>query len=227
MKTGKKIVVLLAITFIFLPVFVRAAPSWWPIVPCGLNSQPKDSSGVELPKVPTQENPDAHDYTQSCTRCDLFKLFKNIIDFVLVGLMPPIAAILFVWGGFLILASAGNTEWVAQGKTIFWNTFMGVVIISASWLITNTIIKSLAEESITNPDVPWYQFECKTTAYQSSAQKYLCNSDNQCVADASGTYTEATCNNECQAESAPVPSITTPSLSDAVQNQTYSQTLAA
>ncbi|MFH1654577.1 MAG: hypothetical protein ABIE74_11075, partial [Pseudomonadota bacterium] len=141
--------------------------------------------------------------------------------------MPSIAAILFVWGGFLILMGGANTNWIAQGKTIFWNTFMGVVIISASWLITNTIIKSLAEESITNPDVPWYQFECKTTAYQSPVQKYSCNSDNQCVADASGTYTEATCNNECQAESAPVPSITTPSLSDAVQNQTYSQTLAA
>ena len=154
----------LLIGFLVLFLFVTIAPSvlavsWWPIVPCGLNSQPKDSSGVELPKT----GPDGRDYTQPCNRCDLFKLFKNIIDFVLVGLMPPIAAILFVWGGFLILMGGANPGWISRGKTIFWNTFMGVVIISASWLITNTIIKSLAEESITNPNVPWYQFECRTT----------------------------------------------------------------
>ncbi len=125
---------------ILLPVFVQAAPSWWPLVPCGTSANPTE-----------------------CTRCDLFKLFKNIIDFVLVGLMPPVAAILFVWGGFLILMGGANPGWISQGRTIFWNTFMGVLILSSSWLITNTIIKSLAEESITNPNVPWYQFECRET----------------------------------------------------------------
>lgn len=125
------------LAFIFYPVFVHAV-SWLPIVPCGTSANPAE-----------------------CTRCDLFKLFKNIIDFVLMGLMPPVAAILFVWGGFLILMGGANPGNITQGRTIFWNTFMGVLILSSSWLITNTIIKSLAEESITNPNVPWYQFECR------------------------------------------------------------------
>src|SRR3989344_4972397 len=143
MKIGKKIIVLTTLVFVFLPVFVYAAPDWWPIVPCGTSVNPTP-----------------------CNQCDLFRLAKNIIDFVLVGLMPPVAAILFVWGGFLILMGGANPGWITQGRTIFWNTFMGVLILSSSWLITNTIIKSLADESVTNPNAPWYQFECRETVAQ-------------------------------------------------------------
>src|SRR3990167_5657353 len=144
MKMGKKIVVLVVLVFIFFPVFVHAV-SWWPLVPCGTSANPAE-----------------------CTRCDLFRLFKNIIDFVLIGLMPPVAAILFVWGGFLILMGGANPGWITQGRTIFWNTFMGVVILSSSWLITNTIINSLANTGVTEKatGTPWYQFECKETVRQ-------------------------------------------------------------
>ena len=201
MKTGKKIIVLVVLFFVFFPVFVQAAPDWWPIVPCGTSVNPAE-----------------------CTKCDLFRLFKNIIDFVLVGLMPPVAAILFVWAGFLVLMGGANPGNISQGRTIFWNAFMGVLIISSSWLITNTIIKSLAEESITNPNVPWYQFECRETV-GGGEKKYACQ-NNSCVEDINGTYTEATCNNECQTAPGNV-SITTASLPDATQNQSYSQTLIA
>ena len=132
------------------------AVSWWPLVPCGLQAQPKDSSGVELPKT----GPNGHDYTQPCNQCDLLRLFKNIIDFVLVGLMPPAAAILFVWGGFLILMGGANPGLISKGKDIFWNTAIGVAIISASWLITNTIIRSVAADNIA-PE--WWKFECRVT----------------------------------------------------------------
>lgn len=148
------IVIFIFSFLIFNLLFVSqtAAVSWWPLVPCGLNEPAPDE-----PRL-------ADEYYQPCSRCDLFKLGKNIIDFVLVGLMPPVAAILFVWGGFLILMGGANPGLISKGRTIFWNTFIGVLIISSSWLITNTIIKSLAEESITNPNnVPWYQFECRET----------------------------------------------------------------
>ncbi len=149
----------MVLVFILMPVFAHAF-SFWPLVPCGLNAQPKDSSGVELPKVPTQENPYAHDYTQPCNQCDLLKLLKNLIDFVLVGLMPPAAAILFVWGGFLILMGGANPGLISKGKDIFWNTAIGVAIILASWLITNSIIRSIAADNVA-PE--WWKFECRVT----------------------------------------------------------------
>ena len=139
----KIIFFVIVLLFLISTNIASAAPSWWPLVPCGTSANPAE-----------------------CTRCDLFRLFKNIIDFVLIGLMPPVAAILFVWGGFLILMGGANPGWITQGRTIFWNTFMGVLILSSSWLITNTIIKSLADESVTNPNAPWYQFECRETVAQ-------------------------------------------------------------
>ncbi|MBI2062496.1 MAG: putative Ig domain-containing protein [Candidatus Yanofskybacteria bacterium] len=113
------------------------AVSWWPLVPCGTSVNPAP-----------------------CNRCDLFKLSKNIIDFVLVGLMPPIATILFVWGGFLILMGGAKPDWITKGRTIFFNTVMGIAIISASWLITNTIIRSIAADNVA-PE--WWKFECRVT----------------------------------------------------------------
>src|SRR3989344_1563820 len=142
MKKIPVVIILSLLLFVVLSNSVFAV-SWWPLVPCGTSANPAE-----------------------CTRCDLFRLFKNIIDFVHVGLMPPVAAILFVWGGFLILMGGANPGWITQGRTIFWNTFMGVVILSSSWLITNTIINSLADESVTNPNAPWYQFECRETVAQ-------------------------------------------------------------
>ncbi len=197
---NKKIFIILCSVFLFVVLSHTVfAFSFWPLVPCGLQAQPQDSSGVELPKVPTQENPDAHDYTKLCNRCDLLKLFKNIIDFVLIGLMPPAAAILFVWGGFLILMGGANPGWISQGKSIFWSTAVGVAIVSGSWLITNTIIRSLADDNVA-PE--WWKLECRvTTAVQPPppipGQKYSCNSNNQCKADPNGTYTSSNCDNAC------------------------------
>ena len=122
-------------------------------MPCGLN----EPTAQEVAAGKIKLDPS---YYQPCNQCDLLKLLKNIIDFVLIGLMPPAAAILFVWGGFLILMGGANPGWITQGKSIFWNTAVGVAIILASWLITNTIIRSIAADNIA-PE--WWKFECRVT----------------------------------------------------------------
>src|SRR3989338_5913249 len=119
------VVILSLLLFVTLSQTVLAV-SWWPLVPCCTSVNPAP-----------------------CNRCDLFKLLKNIIDFVLIGLMPPVAMILFVWGGFLILMSGANPGLRSNGKEVFKNTVIGIAIISASWLITNTIIRSIAVETVT------------------------------------------------------------------------------
>lgn len=153
MRTRNKIIVIIALAVLILPSVTQAV-SWWPLVPCGLNAQPTDSDGVEIPKS-------VHDYTQPCNQCDLFRLLKNVIDFILVGLMPAAATILFVWAGFLVLMGGANQNWVSQGRTIFWNTSMGIAIISGSWLITNSIIRSIADDNVATE---WWKFECRVPA---------------------------------------------------------------
>ncbi len=158
-----KIVILSIALFLIASNVAFAAPSWWPIVPCGL-SQPG----------PTDPGIAGRDYTQPCNSCDLFVMGRNIIDFILMGLMPPVAAGLFIWGGFLILMGGPKPEYYTKGKAIFTTTFYGVLIILGSWLITNTIMMSVAKDSIevkkadgttetVNIVTDWSNYKCETT----------------------------------------------------------------
>src|SRR3990167_1020843 len=152
---GKKLLLILILVLLLIPSFAFAIDvPGWPIVPCGLNAQPKDSAGNELPKT----GPDAYDYTKACTRCDLFKLLKNLIDFTVYTLMPAVAILLFVWAGFLILMGGANPNLVAQGRQIFSTTFFGILIMLSAWMITNTLIKSIGSDY--DKADTWWEYTC-------------------------------------------------------------------
>jgi hypothetical protein len=122
-------------------VFAQGTSGFWtpgdPLVPCGTST------------------------TLPCTRCDLFKLLRNIVDFLLIGLMPPVAILLFIVGGLMIILGGANPGMISRGKSIFWSTFIGVLIILSAWLITNTLIQSIASSQGT-----WWQFTCTETIVQ-------------------------------------------------------------
>ncbi|MBX4190359.1 pilin, partial [Candidatus Parcubacteria bacterium] len=147
--------VLIICTILLLPVLTYAySPSWWPIVPCGLKTQPTD---VSL----TDSNGKAWDYTQPCNQCLLLQLASNIINFVFFAIVPVFGTLLFIWAGFLILVGGGtgNPGRVGDGYKIFKQTFYGAMILLASWLFTNTLIKTLAGDSDLSNN--WYNIECK------------------------------------------------------------------
>ncbi len=134
----------LLFTFYFLFSFSVFAAEYLPLVPCGLKVQP--SGGIPN-----------WNYVRPCTTCDGFKLAENVIDFFLKGLVPPVAAVLFIAGGLMILLGGARPEWVAFGKKIFWNTFIGLLIILASWVIVNTFIQSFGPNQVKGN---WFSFTC-------------------------------------------------------------------
>lgn len=210
LKHYSKIVFVGMLLFVAMSGSVQAAPAWWPIVPCGLNSQPEGATQMDtLPdgtKVP-------HDFTQDCNQCDVILLFKNLIDLVTYGLVPVLGTFFFILGGFYILigGSTGNPGKVEEGKKLMKETAYGIAIILSSWLITNMILKSVANEQIAS--TPWYQISCRVGNLKditdasvpsvgtppAGSQKYSCNSNNQCVVTANGQYTSSSCDNKCQA----------------------------
>jgi len=221
----KRFIIILCLLALTAPVFVsatttaaatnssttvtKAPPSFWPIVPCGLKTQPKDSSGTVIDK-------NVWDYTQDCNQCLLILLFKNLIDMVVKELVPILGTFFFLVGGFMILLGSAKPAWIQKGKSIMWDTAIGIVIILCSYLITNFILKSLAGD--TSPYATgWNVITCKVSTLKDitdatlphpggpppAAQKYSCQS-NQCTADTSGTYTESTCGGACQ-PAPPVP----------------------
>jgi len=198
----KKILFVSVLVLLLLPSIALAVPGL-PIVTCGTST------------------------TADCTRCDIFKLLKNLIDFTVGALMPTIAILLFVWAGFLILLGGANPNFVSQGKTIFTNTFYGIIIMLSAWMITNTLIKSIGSnyDNANN----WWQFTCvETVSTQppttTSPQKYSCNQNNQCIEDTNGTYANSNCDNKCQTPPAGnALSIVTDNLSDGTIGQPYNQ----
>lgn len=131
----------LALITVILPAFSFAqfnppsAPTsgFSGLVPCG------------TVKYETTDKNDPH-YGQiknPCTFKDIFALVNKVVDFILIDLAVPIAAIMFAYAGFLLLTAGGETGKIGKAKTIFTNVALGLIFIAAAWLIINTILSIL------------------------------------------------------------------------------------
>lgn len=108
-----------------------------PLVPCGRTGMPE------------------------CNLCHLWNLGSNIINFIVFNLSIPIATLLFVVAGFIFLISGGNEKRVDLAKTIFTNVVIGLVIIFCSWLLIDTLLKTIASSEFSGA---WNKFPtCPTT----------------------------------------------------------------
>ncbi len=189
MKKGILILILCAAIFIVAaPAF---AVSWWPIVQCGLNK-------VNIPGVSLDPS-----FYKDCTRCDLFKLFKNLIDLLFFVIVPAVGVLLFLLAGFLILigSSGGNSKLVQRGKSMFSTTFFGILIILGAWLMTSFLIKSITGSDQVQ-GTPWYEIQCTdsgTTSGPPGGKLYACDWDTlQCAEASDGDYsTVEDCNADC------------------------------
>ncbi len=83
--------------------------------------------------------------TSNCgnyTLNDFLKLAVRIIQFIW-GISGGLALLFFIYGGFIFLTSAGNTERIAKGKQTIINSVIGLIVIFGSWAIINFVFKSL------------------------------------------------------------------------------------
>ena len=90
----------------------------------------------------------------ACEVCHLYKLAKNIIDFLLKDIAIPLLVIALLAAGFYWLTAGGSEERIAKGKTILSSAVIGFIIAFGAWIIVNTILDTLAFK---NPfyDTPW------------------------------------------------------------------------
>jgi len=115
------------ITLILIGLFVAnlvfAGIHTGPIVPCGGTGQ------------------------LDCNLCHLWELGSNIINFISFNLAIPAASFLFVIAGIFFLISGGDQDKIARARTIFTNTVIGLAIIFCSWLLIDTLLKTIASTS--------------------------------------------------------------------------------
>jgi len=127
----KKIILILSL--IIFPVFVQAAG----LVPnCGGIGQPV------------------------CTFCDLFILFNNVIKFIMVDLVPPVAVLMLVVGGIMYFFAGTSPSVLTKAKSIITSVAIGLIIIFCSWIIVNTVLTKIG---IVNTDslLHWYEIKCQ------------------------------------------------------------------
>lgn len=73
---------------------------------------------------------------------DFMALALKISQWIL-GIVGTLTLIMFIYGGFMFLISAGSSEKVTQAKKIITAAVVGLIIVFASWLIINFVFKAM------------------------------------------------------------------------------------
>lgn len=140
MTTLMRKLLILAATFFVLVTLVAlpamAQPGSPPAQQQGGSSPPTGGEIVELP-CPLGSS-------QNCN--DPRVIIGNVIKVVL-GLVGSLALVLFIYGGVVMMTSAGNSDRVTTGRnTLVWAT-IGLLVIFSSYTLVGFIIRSITTTS--------------------------------------------------------------------------------
>lgn len=110
------------------------------LIPCGNDKNPI---------VKTSKGETGGEVTNPCTAEHFIIMVNKILEFILIYLVLPIATIVFMYAGFLLLFSGGDTHKRSEAKSMFMNVLWGLVFIAGAWLIVNTILSILGFQGST------------------------------------------------------------------------------
>jgi len=121
------------------------------LVPCGLMEDDPNLPG---------------DQTRACTLCDLFALFVNVVNFIFVDVVPPLAALMVAIAGFFfgfsyLNPAGGGPETINQAKKILTSVAVALLIVYGAWLLVNTFFIFIGVAEWTNLKGGWFQINCE------------------------------------------------------------------
>ena len=86
----------------------------------------------------------------NCTIADFFKLIANVFNFIVLNIATPLAGLIIVIGGVLILLSGVNAKWYDTGKSMIKIAIIAILLIWGSVLIINTLFAALGYDGVWN-----------------------------------------------------------------------------
>ncbi len=88
----------------------------------------------------------------SCDFCDIGKVITNIFNFLRNNIALPLAVLFVIYGGVVMIFSAGSSSRVASGRKILMSAIIGFAIVLGASLIINTalIVFSKSQFTISN-----------------------------------------------------------------------------
>lgn len=81
-----------------------------------------------------------------CSEGSIASIFRLIINWAL-AIAFIAAVVMLIYGGFLYITSAGNTDNATKGKTAIVNALIGIVIIVLSYIIVQIVYRFVAGSS--------------------------------------------------------------------------------
>lgn len=78
---------------------------------------------------------------RACTFCDFYVLLGNALNFLLVNIMLPLAVIVIIYAGFMMLTSRGNPAGFEKGKKALSSAVWGMVIAVIAYTVIDSILK--------------------------------------------------------------------------------------
>lgn len=147
---------LLTIVFSGFLLLSLALPAQAALVPCGGCDLYNSAKTICMREQP------------ACQFCHVFVLTNNLVRFLLVPdanlnsnfpLVPTVAAVMFMVGGFYMLTAAGRPDWFNKAKTIITATVIGLLIVFVAWIFLNTLLDALGVAEWTGLK-NWWQINC-------------------------------------------------------------------
>jgi|GEM_PF-2801351 len=128
--------------FIAVPATVKADG----LVPCGtgdivIPNPDYDPLGGFGPTSQQQYilNPQYH----RCEISDVFALILNVYTFIVLYISTPLAGLLAVIGGIMLIVSGGNPGLASRAKNLLKYTAFAILLIFGSWLLIVTVLRIL------------------------------------------------------------------------------------
>lgn len=132
----RKIIALIVLTFIFSfnIIFVET------ILAAPKTTSTTTTSTVSL--VPQGTKYNTGDYELN----DFVQVGVNVTKIIL-GTVGSLSLLMFVYGGVMMLISAGNSEQVSKAKGIIMAAIIGLVIVFVSYIIVSFVISALGAQN--------------------------------------------------------------------------------
>ncbi len=159
MVKNKKIIYSFLAVFLLFSIGVLVIPLETWAVDC-----PPCSSGTGMSLVPCgkscyiagEETPQV---CEQCKLCDFFVMFDRIFKFILIKVVPPIAALMVVISGVMFFAAVGDPGKVGKAKSLLTSVIIGLAIIYGAYLLINTFFVAMGVAEWTGLK-EWFKYPC-------------------------------------------------------------------
>lgn len=84
----------------------------------------------------------------SCQLCHMFVMANNLVSFLVVKIVPILAALMLVVGGVMLFFAGANPSLLGRSKTLVKGVVIGLFLVYGSYILINTFLLILGAAEV-------------------------------------------------------------------------------